>query len=79
MRITGVSKAEAVKEILAESPADAVVAYLGDDLTDEDAFVALGARGAKILVSERSRPTAADIRLEPPEELLAFLDNWSSS
>jgi hypothetical protein len=67
-----------VRTVLAESPAGAAVAFLGDDLTDEDAFRALSGRGLSVLVRARPRSTAADVRLAPPAELLAFLDAWSA-
>ncbi len=69
-------KGTAVNAILSNFTDDVPVAYLGDDLTDEDAFSALGDRGLKILVSEKSRSTSADLQLMPPIELFEFLDNW---
>jgi trehalose-6-phosphatase len=65
-----------MRTILGELGAGAVAAYLGDDLTDEDAFVAIKGRGLAALVRAEARPTAADIRLRPPDELLAFLRRW---
>jgi trehalose-phosphatase len=47
--------------------------YIGDDLTDEDAFRALGQRGVGIVVSEQSRPTAARYALKSPVEVERFL------
>lgn len=70
------NKGTVVEEILSTTPKDAAITYLGDDLTDEDAFKALGARGLKVLVREQSRPTLADVQLTPPQELLQFLDQW---
>jgi len=52
------------------------VAYLGDDLTDEDAFAAMGNRGLSILVRGEVRRSCARFWLRPPEELLHFLDEW---
>lgn len=75
LRPVGVSKAIAVKHILEEHP-KMPTAYLGDDLTDEEAFAALNGNGLKVLVSEENRATGADITLKPPEELLAFFDEW---
>lgn len=75
LRPEGINKGTAVNTLLEEA-GDALVAYLGDDLTDEDAFEALGDRGLKVLVRAESRPTKADMRITPPEELLNFLDNW---
>lgn len=76
LRIAGVNKGNAVKTILQESGADAAVAYLGDDLTDEDAFRALNGRGLTVLVRAQPRPTEAAILLQPPAELIEFLTNW---
>lgn len=76
MRAPGCNKQYAVKAVLAATPADAAVAYLGDDLTDEDAFVAVRSRGIAVLVRPGFRPTAADVWLQPPAELLDFLAHW---
>jgi trehalose-phosphatase len=76
LRVQGRNKGDAVETIMAETGTQAVVAYLGDDLTDEDAFTTLGTRGLSILVRKELRPTAADIWLKPPEELLLFLRSW---
>jgi trehalose-phosphatase len=70
------NKGDAVRSILAEIPQDAPVAYLGDDLTDEDAFRALGSRGLTLLVRPEYRATAAAGWLRPPEELVHFLTEW---
>ena len=66
----------AVKQILSQESAARPVAYLGDDLTDEDAFAALGNRGYSVLVRTEVRESAARFWLRPPEELLEFLDAW---
>ena len=52
-------------------------AYLGDDLTDEDAFKAVEGRGLGILVRKQWRSTAAAAWLKPPEELIRFLERWA--
>jgi len=76
LRVLGRDKGDVVASILAEIPAGSPVAYLGDDLTDEDAFRSLQGRGLSVLVRPAHRPTAADVWLKPPAELLAFLDRW---
>ncbi len=76
LRATDRTKGTAVAEILSPEPDDAPVAYLGDDLTDEDAFVALGNQGYSILVRSEVRASFARFWLRPPEELLGFLDAW---
>ncbi|WP_181163722.1 trehalose-phosphatase [Pontibacter mangrovi] len=51
--------------------------YIGDDLTDEDAFAALQGEGIGILVGEHDEETAATYRLENVEEVQAFLEALS--
>ncbi|MFH1679015.1 MAG: trehalose-phosphatase, partial [Candidatus Eisenbacteria bacterium] len=76
LRAPGRDKGTAVRTVLSEEPAGSPAAYLGDDRTDEDAFLALEGRGLRVLVREELRPTEADLWLRPPGELLAFLDRW---
>lgn len=78
LKVEGVDKGTAVKTLLSEVPYQAAIAYLGDDMTDEDAFRALGDRGLKVLVREELRPTLADIQLIPPDEVFIFLNRWRS-
>lgn len=52
---------------------DAVPVYIGDDLTDEDAFRALAGRGVGIAVQESPQPTAATYTLRDPDEVRALL------
>jgi trehalose 6-phosphate phosphatase len=76
MRVPGRSKGDAVRTLLAESGPHTAAAYLGDDATDEDAFVALGSRGLSVLVRPEPRESRADIWIRPPEGLLSFLAPW---
>jgi trehalose 6-phosphate phosphatase len=76
IRARGNDKGIAVAAILRESNPDAVIAYLGDDRTDEDAFRELQGRGLNVLVQHQNRPTLADIQLRPPDELIEFLREW---
>jgi trehalose 6-phosphate phosphatase len=75
LRAPGRDKGHAVRTVLDEVGPSAA-AYLGDDLTDEDAFQAIQGRGMGALVRAQPRPTAADLWLQPPDELLAFLAHW---
>jgi trehalose-phosphatase len=52
---------------------DALPVYVGDDVTDEDAFRALEERGVGIAVQEAPQPTAARFALRDPDEVRAFL------
>jgi len=69
-------KGDAVRSILSELGHGAMVAYLGDDYTDEDAFAALQGFGLGILVRQRHRPTIADLWIRPPEGVTDFLADW---
>lgn len=79
IRVPGKDKGIAVETILAESGEGAQAAYLGDDLTDEDAFRALKGRGIGVFVNDEERATAADIWIRPPEELIEFLGRWNEA
>ena len=72
----GRDKGMAVRLLLAEMPSAAPVAFLGDDVTDEDAFRALAGRGLGILVRREWRPSTARIWLRPPVQLREFLSGW---
>ena len=77
LRAVGHNKHHAVKTVLSETPGDGVVAYLGDDITDEDAFAAIKtAHGLAVLVRPEPRATRADLWLQPPGELTEFLARW---
>jgi len=75
MRVPGRNKGTAVMTVLAEMD-QPVAAYLGDDLTDEEAFRALDGHGLRVLVRPTFRETDADVWIRPPNDLLAWLDRW---
>ncbi len=76
VRIAGITKGNAIARIIRETPPEAAMAYLGDDTTDEDAFAALAGHGLRVLVRSEFRPTKADVRIAPPDELVQFLRSW---
>ena len=76
MRMPGRDKGDAVLTILDEIGLETPVAYLGDDATDERAFLALGTRGLSVLVRPEWRITAAAVWIRPPEGLREFLTRW---
>ncbi len=47
--------------------------YIGDDITDEDAFAVLRERGSGIVVRDEPRETKATLALENPEEVHRWL------
>jgi trehalose 6-phosphate phosphatase len=76
LRIPGFDKGAVVRALLAEAGDDVAAAFLGDDLTDEDAFSAIDGRGLGVLVRPEPRSTRASLWLRPPGELRAFLQCW---
>lgn len=83
LRAQGPNKGSVVRSVLREESRETPAAYLGDDLTDEDAFVALGMRGLSVRVlppgaaaNAGDRASAARSTLNAPDELLQFLQRW---
>jgi trehalose 6-phosphate phosphatase len=76
LRAPGCNKQFAVKAVLSETAHDAAAAYLGDDITDEDAFRAVKLRGIGVLVRAEFRQTEADVWITPPQELVEFMKRW---
>ena len=77
MRLPDFDKGDAVRVVISELDSDVPIAYLGDDMTDEHAFQALGTRGLTVLVRPAWRKTSARVWLKLPHELLDFLARWA--
>lgn len=75
VRSDSIHKGHAALHMLTRFPT-ATAAYLGDDITDEDAFAVLRGRVLTLLVRAEPRPSQAAYWLRPPQDLLAFLDAW---
>ena len=60
------------------SPEQAIPFFLGDDLTDEDAFRTLQDGGIGIIVEDTARFTYATYRLNNPQEVDQFLRNLTN-
>lgn len=73
------SDRNAASEILSQAPHGVPAAYLGDDLSDEKGFAAVGNGGLGVLVRPTLRPTAADLWIRPPRELVDFLSRWNGA
>ena len=65
-------------DALGLDPEHVVALYIGDDVTDEDAFRALADRGIGIVVMDRKRPSAARYALENPVEVRHFFEELVS-
>lgn len=75
------NKGFAVRSIVEKLPDDTLASFLGDDVTDEDAFEVLQEyqyreRTCSALVRDKCRQTYAQLWVRPPSELLQFLDVW---
>jgi trehalose 6-phosphate phosphatase len=79
LRVSRPDKGDAVRTILAALNVKVPIAFLGDDLTDEDAFQVLRERGLTVLVRADYRETMAEAWLRPPGELIDFLERWRSN
>lgn len=79
LRAVARTKGTVANLVLTESGPDALAAYLGDDMTDEDAFAELRASDWPVLVRESPRPSQARFWLCPPGDLLRFIIAWTQS
>jgi trehalose-phosphatase len=79
LRVSHPDKGDAIGSILGTLDNSVPVAFLGDDITDEDAFHVLRGRGLPVLVRADYRETTAEAWLRPPLELIEFLERWRSN
>lgn len=75
LRPRGFDKGEALRRLMAEPPyAGARPWFVGDDVTDEDAFRAAAELGGEGVLVGSSRPTAAGWRLEGVRDVIRWLE-----
>jgi len=74
-----INKGDVVRQVATNLGGSFAMAYLGDDVTDEDAFRALKGIGLSVLVRETYRSTSADVWIRPPGGVLAFLERWAET
>ena len=78
----GRDKGGAVQAIVEQVELASPVTYLGDDLTDESAFSAINQLPnphLSVLMRREWRETAAEVWLQPPEQMRWFLREWESA
>ena len=74
LKVPGADKGDAVRAFMAEPPFTlGRPVVVGDDLTDEHAFIAAIALGGSAIMVGDPRPTAAEYRLPTVEATLAWL------
>lgn len=76
LRASAVHKGVAVRALRERAPAGALGVFVGDDLTDEDAFEAVRDWGFGVRVGPRGKPTYAQARLPECEAVPGFLARW---
>lgn len=76
LRLAGRNKGAGILALLQKFPAADLLAYVGDDLTDEDAFRALPQHGIGIKVGNVPARTGAAYRLADVEAVRDFLAQW---
>lgn len=64
-----------LREAFGWAGAETMSMYIGDDVTDEDAFRVLRNDGVGIVVSDVARSTAAHYRLNDPQQVAQFLNS----
>lgn len=80
LRTPGADKGHAVRAFMSEPPfAGSVPLFVGDDLTDEDAFAAVQSMGGAGLLVGPDRPSVATGRLRDAEAVLAWIDRSVNS
>lgn len=78
LRVPGVDKGTAVSALVADCPPGTVVACLGDDVTDEDAFEQVAPTGFAIRVGGGAAPSHANAALDSIADVAAFLEHWDA-
>ena len=65
---------DSLRDSLGLRDAGALSMYIGDDVTDEDAFRVLKGEDIGVVVMEAPRPTSATYRLDDPDAVRRFLE-----
>lgn len=77
VRAAGINKGRALYALLTETTPAPLPVYIGDDVTDEDAFREVNnSRGVSILVADPPHATAAQYYLPHPDAVLSALSQF---
>lgn len=76
LRARGRDKGTVVRTLLGQAPPLTLGVFVGDDVTDEDAFEAVRERGFGVRVGEADRPTKAMGRIASCDDVPGFLERW---
>jgi len=70
------TKGTAARSLIDEAPAGTLAVFVGDDLTDEDAFAVVRGRGFGVRVGLGRRASLATARLADWDAVAEFLGRW---
>lgn len=76
LRAAGMDKGKAVKSLTGDARADSLIVYLGDDVTDEDAFKAIRKKGIGIKVGRPETRTYARYWVRDCAAVAQLLKVW---
>ena len=76
LRARGRDKGTATLSLLSQAPAGTLAVFVGDDVTDEDAFAVVSDFGFGVRVGPGEQPSMAAGRLPSCEDVPAFLERW---
>lgn len=79
IRVRGKNKGSAVNAIISKLSPTHLIAYLGDDTTDIDAFNALPKNGLKVVVGRKLDIAPADIRIKTHVSVAKFLSRLNAT
>ena len=76
LRVRGRDKGTVVLSLLSHEPPGTLAVFIGDDVSDEDAFQAVWDLGFGVRVGSDERPSLAAARLPSCEAVVEFLAAW---
>jgi trehalose-phosphatase len=76
LRMSGRNKGTTALSLVSHSPEGTLSVFVGDDVTDEDAFAAVQGFGFGVRVGDSDRPTIAAARLPDCDSVAEFLEEW---
>jgi trehalose-phosphatase len=76
LRARGHDKGSTVRRLLSRQAPGTLGVFVGDDVSDEDAFAAVGGRGFGVRVGKRSSDSLARAWLPSYEDVPGFLEAW---
>jgi trehalose-phosphatase len=76
LRMCGRNKGTAALSLVSQSPEGTLSVFVGDDVTDEDAFAVVQGFGFGVRVGGSDRPTVAAAQLPSCDSVAEFLEEW---